>query len=360
MGIQESNSWQNPPHDILTEIFLRIFPIKSLLILRCVSQSWLRVISSPEFKNAHLKTSRKRLIYGSRAALHTLPLSPKSDDDPSADEVPFDFASDDEYRNGSIQIVGSCNGLVCTVSRGGGRLTVCNPSLRKYKHIHIRLPSKHRACGFGYDASNDDYKVVTNHPTMIWKCVATILKLYSFREDSWKTSNPILGLLSSWPYVCMNGAMHWKFYYGGEDSKAAWGVVAQSLTTGNCCSVGVPASADEFPPQMVMLGVWGKCLCVYFGNFGCMNVWVMKEYGVAESWTKVVNVPLFIGRKIHLEIVIRCIVIDAEDGGVLPYVICTNVVTYDESFVDPSLDVVVEVEQISGWRCKKKNNKIEK
>ncbi|XP_073138882.1 uncharacterized protein [Henckelia pumila] len=118
--------------------------------------------------------------------------------------------------------------------------------------------------------------------------------------------------------VSVNGAMHWIFYYDVGDD---WGVVAQSLTTGNCSSLALPAFANEFPDVLVMLGVWGwgECLCVYFCDVaGCMNVWVMKEYGVAESWTKVVNVPLFIGRKIHLEIVIRCIVIDAEDGGVLP------------------------------------------
>ncbi|RXH90692.1 hypothetical protein DVH24_035456 [Malus domestica] len=50
------------PEEILFEILVRL-PVKSLLRFRCVCKSWNTLISSPDFRNAHLEKNIMRDSY---------------------------------------------------------------------------------------------------------------------------------------------------------------------------------------------------------------------------------------------------------------------------------------------------------
>lgn len=68
------------------------------------------------------------------------------------------------YGDPCIEIVGSCNGLLCIVERGI-TLIIYNPSTRKLNTLPrladlIKQERFVQKYAFGYDESTDDYKVV--------------------------------------------------------------------------------------------------------------------------------------------------------------------------------------------------------
>lgn len=43
------------------------------------------------------------------------------------------------------------------------------------------------------------------------------------------------------------------------------------------------------------LGVLRNCLCIFAHSNSFNDVWLMKEYGNKESWTKLISVPPYVG-----------------------------------------------------------------
>ncbi|KAK6122837.1 hypothetical protein DH2020_043418 [Rehmannia glutinosa] len=288
--------FSNLPEDIITEILSRL-PVKTLLKFRCVSKSWLNLISSPQFVNAHLKNSTKnnmgfhsRLVFHLRYSpspkvFHTFSLHPKIDDYESLSVDKLVLSCRPCY---AIEIVGSCNGLVCVVLDYNS-VVLWNPTTRKSKTLPVSDSSldlsKH---GFGYDAANDDYKVVEfgcNYDTFGYK-KSTKRNIYSSRVDSWRTMEWPCSDIIDGPSVFVNGVIHWKVC--DEKYQRFWAVIAQNVTTETCSSVDLPTLASD-DADKVSLGVFGGCLSASFYCHNYMDVWVLKEYGDRESWTKLVR-----------------------------------------------------------------------
>ncbi|XP_073133408.1 F-box/kelch-repeat protein At3g06240-like [Henckelia pumila] len=265
------------PHDLLTDILLRL-PAKDLVEFRRVSKAWLSLICSQKFNNAYLKySSARRLVFRSYNQLYTCPLWLK----PGQHEaVPFGFVRE----HGRIRLVGSCNGLVCLVASSlKESIVLWNPATRKHRVIDVS-PKNYEfftSFGFGYDPSSDYYKVMRvcmeEKPT---------LATYSLRNKSWTTSDWYHGRVHHHSGVLVNGALHFKVQ--GRYKRDKCGVVALSLATDQCSRFALPVSFDERDLDWARLGVLGGCLCLYIGRYST-NVWVMKEYGVNESWTEVAS-----------------------------------------------------------------------
>ncbi|XP_073024484.1 F-box/kelch-repeat protein At3g23880-like [Primulina eburnea] len=276
MVTQESNPFENLPQDLITEILWRL-PVKSLLRFRCVSKSWLSLISSPEFETNYLEVSttrRPRIVFGSATELYTCPLNGIFNELPHVEDALCDFTKENRYYK--IQMVGSCNGLVCVVYTG--HIFVWNPAIRKYRQLPSPRFSSREPCGFGYDASSDDYKVVQ----IVDKLNSTpYSRTYSLRNDSWKSLDWTHGRTSfGGSGVFLNGAIHWIVAYD-DNGANVWAVVAQSLATGELIwTVALPLQSWAF------LQVLGERLCACFRCGFLIEVWVMKEYGVEKSWSK--------------------------------------------------------------------------
>ncbi|KAK4710025.1 hypothetical protein R3W88_004538 [Solanum pinnatisectum] len=145
----------------------------------------------------------------------------------------------------SVEIVGSVNGLICLVIAKKYFL-IWNPSIRKFK----KLPEcrdelcfgHHSMYGFVYDEVHGDYKVVAgfNNESYSYSFLVKV-KMYSLNSDSWTSLEDCKsGVLGTESGVFVNGKLHWANSYRRIQA----------------------------------------------------DVWVLKEYGVKESWIKMFTIDI--------------------------------------------------------------------
>ena len=195
-------------------------------------------------------------------------------------------------------IVGLCNGLICLVECDFDYLRLYNPATQLESQRSPRLVSIEEVSdlgytrfGFGYDDVSDKYKVVAISCDPEAETVAVV---YTFGEDSW-------GKIQTFPYTVLDmgtflsGTLNWlairsnspevdsynKFIVSFDVGKEQWREVLQPVFHRDHIHFTVPT-----------LGVLRDCLCLsyQYAYDAYFVVWVMKEYGVRESWTILMNV----------------------------------------------------------------------
>ncbi|KAL2902737.1 F-box protein CPR1 [Bienertia sinuspersici] len=168
--------------------------------------------------------------------------------------------------------------------------------------------------GFGFDSFNDDYKVVVivdsdivvDHlfpdDVDVANEITREVFVYSMNFKSWRliegTSSSRDGVLSGENGVLINThLLHWVFQssdshenrIGCFDLRTDKWVQDVPLPNyyknhgTNWCNF-----YDDKKINVVHIGVLDKCLCLLTDNPS--NVWIMKEYGVKESWVKLLGV----------------------------------------------------------------------
>lgn len=210
---------------------------------------------------------------------------------PAADAADLDYPM--KNPKNSVRVVGCCNGIVC-IAVNGRHFFLWNPSTRRYKKLAEVDDRMKRGLfitkyGFGFDEVNDDYKVVG---VLSGFCSGgryeSVVKIYSLRHDSWKMIDVFKdGLPFDDNGRFVNGKLHWGRRFG-MDSK--WEIVSFDLGSEVCGKVEQPSYLDRgFSPS---LGVIEGCLCVMcdFPKTS-VDVWILKKYGVRDSWMKLVVVP---------------------------------------------------------------------
>lgn len=151
--------------------------------------------------------------------------------------------------------------------------------------------SVYRVYGFGYDAINEDYKLVriSQFIGLDYRSFRSEVRIYSLRLNEWKS-------LEDMPYalwytdrmgVCLDGFLHWVVIRKIEPDETGL-IVALDLARESYGEIPLPAFMNN--DYKIDLGVLGGCLCVLasFKEVG-FDVWVMREYGVKESWTKLLK-----------------------------------------------------------------------
>ncbi|KAK6930061.1 F-box domain [Dillenia turbinata] len=277
------------PEEIILEILYRL-PVKSLLRFRSVSKRWLFLISNPDFIHSHLKHSQMQLdrlrilvsvFDGNDIKSSSMPLSIEKV--AAMEKLNFPYISETIQ----IKLMGSCNGLLCLIDRYTEAdiymWNPCTSDCKKLPRLEYLTEKYHPNCGFGYDPSNDDYKVVLNSTEsedVMSVCV------FSLKSNSWRVfSEEYYGLLDDYLYpgIYLNGSLHWRGF--SRDCEHVFKIVYFDL---------VKEEFGEFPLPIKhtgLLGAIGGCLCVCARSVGSLvEVFVMKEYGVKESWSKMFNV----------------------------------------------------------------------
>lgn len=187
----------------------------------------------------------------------------------------------------------SCNGFLSLIKKYfRSPCIICNFITRKY--IEIPKPEKDSnltrfiISGFGYSLKNNQYKALT---LVFNKAFERIIEVYTLGTVSWRRLStaswaPVTGRFATY----LNGVLHWPcddFDLNGCDF-----IVGFDFEDERFCGVPGPLQFAEKPSgrkkfEYMTMGVLGGCLCVcdftYPSHF---EIWVMKDYGVQESWNR--------------------------------------------------------------------------
>ncbi|CAI0439783.1 unnamed protein product [Linum tenue] len=298
------------PFDLVTKILLRL-PVAAILRWRGVCKRWQALIDSTEFSKLQLNHSSSttknaflfvleddgcgngdlhfaRYINGLRR--ETIP-SFRSNPSPPA-------------QIGVITLIGSCNGLVC-FSNDADMAIITNPATQQ-THVTPAIPNPlmdlvsiadcvyRYGCGFVYDSVSDDYKVIKLHQMLMLGFDAngedfhSELVIYGVRSNSSVSVKFPYFLSAEKMGVFVAGAIHWVVH---DDRDRGDLVVGFDLGLGECKEIPQPEYRNR-KSLKIRIGELENCLCIFANYPGRgVDVWMMKEYGVRESWSIMRSIP---------------------------------------------------------------------
>ncbi|XP_075674103.1 F-box protein At3g07870-like [Castanea sativa] len=319
------------PPEILSNILLRL-PTKSIVKFTCVCKTWRSLIRNPDFISAHLKLSNHNqplLLF--RFCSDSLLKQRYLDRDTDEKEVyklycdnqdfnehaRFDFPFHTLGRTTIFSVVGTCNGLVCVEDDGLlDRIILWNPCVRMFMELpkpSITYQGYHEDDGYGYDAATglgfdsktNDYKVV-RVVTVVdvrrrgdWGVFPPKVEVYSLATGEWSMVTTALpgAVHPCEPMPFVNGALHWVALRKINHFKYRNFIMVLDLEDMVIREIVLPILSDEkdngdeafiFP----FISAYGNTLALIHGDSGLsLNVWLMKRYAEASSWTKIVIFP---------------------------------------------------------------------
>ncbi|KAI5337885.1 hypothetical protein L3X38_017156 [Prunus dulcis] len=297
------------PPEIITQILLRL-PIKSLLQCTSICKSWNSLIKHTRFINNHLnlnldKTSNSPLLLlrhcpkDPTRELYSLHLDNGSFQEHSKPELPV------QSLNECFRIVGSCNGLILLSDdyfTDYNMFVLWNPSIRKFITLakpHVPKSPHHSVYGFGFDSKKNDYKVVRLvYLRQNEGQACPEIELYSLNSGSWKSitsAAPSYQIAQNFrAQVFVNGAVHW--VASCKKGNCFRNVVLSfDMSNETFQEIELPEDlASELPTKYMPISAAGKSICVKHFDQNRHTMWVMREYGVVESWEKQVSVDVHV------------------------------------------------------------------
>ncbi|XP_058741888.1 F-box/kelch-repeat protein At3g23880-like [Vicia villosa] len=292
-------------NDLVTEV-LSALPVKSLVRFKCVSKHWKALISDHAFVKLHLRRSQTRNQY------LTLVTSEEFDrrivpypicrllDNPS-----YTIFDDYHHRlkySRCEGIVGSCNGLILfsvilsdydsniKSYRRSYWLYVWNPATRKTSE---RFESSDLCFNFafGCDNSNDTYKVVAFR--YLEDELKTEVRVANLGDYVWRNVECFMNVILPQNYVYLTETINWLVIHKPRDVVVElFVIISFDLTTETYKEMDVPCGLNQVSrkqPKSV-LGVLGGCLCFSYYYLKDFIIWLMKDFGVEDSWTQFLKI----------------------------------------------------------------------
>ncbi|KAI3435465.1 uncharacterized protein J3R85_006074 [Psidium guajava] len=206
--------------------------------------------------------------------------------------------------------VGSYNGLICVEEMYSKHKAayLWNIFTRKHKavqrsdpeHQFFYMGTSHIVLGFGFDARSNDYKIVrilylSDSKYRFVSGIKPRVEIYSLGADSWRSLECEVPAFCGYrPAVFLNGNLHWSafefddlrdegghrlivsFDIAGEvfDEMALPEEIFHDYLDGSFASV---AALNDLLAVVGVVHPEPQSIC---------SVWVMREYGMPESWTK--------------------------------------------------------------------------
>lgn len=275
-------SMEDLPLPILVDVFSRL-PIKTILQIKCVCKSWHSLCSDPYFAKIHLARAPFSIMILEKFCkrIYTNSLVPL-----------FTLNQGDKER---LSLLSSCNGLICLheFSYKQDIISVCNPILGD----HLVLPQLKRKNvatrirGFGYNHCTNQYKVIQ---ILSYKDQASIssskpqVEVHTIGTNTWRNIGDLPYVLNQ-PYygAFLNSALHW--YAHSHDKRTAF-MCSFDLGDEQFRQFPGPPTREYDkcrPINSISVGVSGGFLYLCDGFLEPnLDIWIMKKYGVKESWTK--------------------------------------------------------------------------
>ncbi|XP_058112020.1 F-box protein At3g07870-like [Magnolia sinica] len=298
------------PDEILIDILSRL-SLKTLFQCRGVCTTWRTIIlQDPYFANMHLTRASQldlpSLVYtahthpGDPPHLYLLDFNSDNGQDhtlniESTDPIAIRF---EPHIN--FDTILSCDGLLCLCDRFNNPIYVCNPVTRD----HVTLPqrwaqSKNRRFipGFGFDATTKEYKVIRLMYIEKGGVASDLMaEVYTLGSGAWRSIGSVgcrrisfSGRTFSEP-INIHGALHWIIELNFNPTIpeiVAWDVSDEKFRVVPC-----PEELDLDNDSYTMcLTTINKCLSIIYSNnlLESIDIWIMKDYNVKESWTEEVR-----------------------------------------------------------------------
>ncbi|KAG8363910.1 hypothetical protein BUALT_Bualt19G0071600 [Buddleja alternifolia] len=306
------------PFNLITTILLML-PVKTLVKFQGVCRAWRDLIRDPIFiKTDHFQNwASKGNNYLLCVPLEPTPgrvfrlLSDKTFERALDIQIPFEPVSM------SLIVIGSCNGLLCItdLDNYGTIIYLYNPSIRKYRTINSPIVdifgiSNRRyiniALEFAYHDQANDYKIVrivsrggdVDVDGDKVNVSFSKIEVYSMITNSWKDIDvdyfpwSMLGIRSK---ASLNESVHWMVKHRDVNEDVP---VILAFHFGNEAfqQISLPNYEDDL---MEYIGTIKGNLSLFLFHVLYEDpleeqcyLWVMKEYGVVGSWTKMYAVNI--------------------------------------------------------------------
>ncbi|CAN1190525.1 Receptor-like protein EIX2 [Linum perenne] len=325
------------PREVVVDILARL-SIREIVKCRSVCKSWYSLISSTAFQSYHLNSPAK----GNRSLIlfrHDVDEDGKIehyslciDDDDFPRTVIQEFES--PFKGDSFRISSCCNGVICFTGFrmyvSVERAVLWNPCIRKIVEIPppILAHESHKqyadSVGFGYDAVNDDYKLVR---VSVHALKGQLIEVYSWRSGFWRMVDH-RGRLNSLirdgsSAVHIDGICYWI----ASRRKPGFNNMIVSLALDTEVFGEMPVPDDDLV-EKYHLGLSSLCngllsLVLHENlpaNMERATIWVMKE----GAWMK-----LFVWETSH----VLCNIIDVKDNGVALFIVYAGLFETEERLV---------------------------
>ncbi|KAF8016214.1 hypothetical protein BT93_H1656 [Corymbia citriodora subsp. variegata] len=257
--------------DILIEILSRLL-VKSLMQFKYVNKRWQSLISDPGLAKLHLQRLKAGDINPSQRIVMSSPLE-------TMDYEQLDGGIGDNQGSAMVKFhkpkldnpswqpdfVGSCDGLVCFVVRGG--VLVYNPTIKESRNLNSSdtVIGHEFFHGFGYGSASDHHKIVRGNRTKYYQMATFSVKSGAWREIQVKRESQ----LAYHRGVYWKGALHW---------------LEQFPKVLSVPKVGGDIIFEGFR-------IHGANLFIYHGtNNDLIEAWITNEYERGGPWTKLSSV----------------------------------------------------------------------
>ena len=325
------------PHDIVLNILANL-PVKSVLRFRYVSKTWDSSITTPSFISTHLNLNNNNNNLAYLINFASTPIGSHFNNtttfnstiqsfiggyDPTFNRI-SEYPIPSGFPLSYYYTADSCNGLVCFTNHeyhptNTGAIYLWNPSIRKLKRLPGFSQTQYHwfSTGFAYQSNTNDYKVVKISQMHVDDDgIETEAEVYTLSSNSWRRvvislTNSVCGLLpNNRTATFVSGALHWLGYVYEDASR----YMILSFDVNND-KFGEIAFSHVQQQQLLPQGVMAKLnrLMVFKGKLGFITlgflrfdhtnedeyndfmrshtphscfIWVMGEYGVHESWSK--------------------------------------------------------------------------
>ncbi|KAL7082961.1 hypothetical protein ACP275_14G132500 [Erythranthe tilingii] len=215
----------------------------------------------------------------------------------------LEFEIPSEFRDMSFIIIGSCNGVLYFTDANsfGSTVYLCNPSIRKYKTVinpifdGIELSYQGDvdfALGFGYYEQTNDFVIIriailsdeedeATSKIEVYSMVASSCKNLEVDHIPWE----MIELKSK---AVMRDSINWKAdYRDGDEGISVFR------------HIGLPNYNADGEDLIEHIGVYKGNLSMFvFHHYSWhkhCHLWVMNEYRVVSSWTKLYTVVIDAG-----------------------------------------------------------------
>ncbi|KAL4616413.1 hypothetical protein ACB092_07G197100 [Castanea dentata] len=312
------------PNDVVEDILGQL-PVKSLTRFRCVSKSFDSIITDPTFITKHFKLNLNQsesLISTNTHSGYLLYTTKVKNRSPSSKHLCAVLRNNDStltqisrFEIPSLfekhSLVGFCNGLFCLASRDNDLnhiIYLWNPSIRMFKKLlatpftdEDKKEHKRSVVGLAYNSQNNDFKIL--RLLSVFLGPEAEAEIYSLGTDSWRKVVISMESLRGYepnfgrivkihpPCTFFNGALHTVAITSRHRFILSFDVNDESFR-----EIMLPCNPLDVATSVTQLALFKGSLALFVFSdsiWGALcNIWVMEEYGVAESWTRKYTLPI--------------------------------------------------------------------